>query len=114
MKNYKRQIWMCVAVWGGILVLLSLTLRAQEAPKPVVLPEDSKNHLLAAYEKFLLAQQSVNFAANEYREAAAEEIKKNHLPEGTTFNNDVNSNSVTVILPPAKESPKLDKPAEKK
>ena|ERR1700690_1233389 len=108
MTKHTKQILVAIGFLFVAIILGGWWAYGQESAK---LPEASKNHLLAVYEKAMLAQQEAQADANMFTQAAMEEIKANHLPDGTRFDVRVATQEVLVITPPPKEPAK---PAEKK
>jgi hypothetical protein len=109
-----------------ILFLTAVALTAQDvaknaAPPPTapVFSETATDHILIAYHKALeaqiqagIAQTAAKMAANEYLIEVAKQVADAGMPVGTTAQVDVNSDTVTPILP-TPSTKKVDKAAKK-
>ena len=101
----------------------------EKSNAPDSLPDLSALRILVAYQKALLlqapfqqAQDAFNKGVANYNAVQEEERKANKLPEGTTFQVDVNTQTVKIVLPapkppeqkPGEASAPAEKPAEVK
>jgi hypothetical protein len=106
---------------GYVLLFFTLAFAywvfGQASPSPFTGSEISKLRLLSSYKTALLAQQNFNAAQQaaqhalaEWNAATEQAVKEEKLAKGTTFQVDVNTDSVTVV-PPRPEQAKKEAPA---
>jgi len=114
-----------VLLFALLSVLLCFAGDKHKDEIPPDIPEVAKLRLVTAYQKALLAQvpfqqaqEAFNKAVAAYNEVSAATAKENNLPEGTTFQIDVNTQAVKIVPPPPKPAepakPTETKPAEPK
>lgn len=104
---------------SGVLCFAGSPAPKISEPGSAELSELSKLRLLSAYQKALLTQvpfqqakEALDKAVAAFNEAAAVAVKENKLPDGTTFQVDINAQDVKIVPPPPKpaEAPKPEEP----
>jgi hypothetical protein len=105
MTTQRRYNLLYVAIF---LVSFAIVLIASEATKPSpTLSPEAKWHLIASYQRAVIAQQqaqaaqkAMNDAIADYTALTAATIKDARLPAGTTLQVTPDMQDVTVVAPP--------------
>jgi predicted Zn-dependent protease len=103
-----------IVQWAAVALLsLGTILMASEAAKPVpALTAEAKWHVIASYQKAVIAQQqaqaaqkAMNDAIADYNALVVATVKESRLPAGTTLQVTPDMQDVTVVAPPAPAPP---------